>query len=148
MTITVPSPHSGRPVKVREQDVGRAVRDEEGRIFYVLPKRESEGYYGARTRTGSDKDELQSSELEQSVADEREADRPLPHDATGRKRSNWRTRAMIVAVVAIIALLAYLFGWRTLGLRDQGTGSVHHDAPPPTDERVIEAPDPTGQPVP
>ena len=146
MTITVPSPHSGRPVKVREQDVGRAVRDEEGRIFYVLPKRESEGYYGASTRTGSDKDELHSSELEQSVVDEREAeaDRPLPHDATGRKRSNWRTRAMIVAIIAIIALLAYLFGWRTFGSRDQGTGSVHHDAPPPKDKTTIEAPDPTG----
>ena len=41
MPITIFSPHSGNQVKVRDQDAGRAVKDEEGRIFYVLPKSDS-----------------------------------------------------------------------------------------------------------
>ena len=33
MPIVINSPFSGKPVKIRDQDVGRAVKDEEGRIF-------------------------------------------------------------------------------------------------------------------
>ena len=51
MAITVDSPYSGKPVKVREQDVRRAVRDEEGRIFYVLPRPDGSGFFGSKTRT-------------------------------------------------------------------------------------------------
>ncbi len=57
MTITVDSPFTGRPVKIREKDVGRAVTDEDGGIFYVFPKKDGSGYYGAPTRAGGERDE-------------------------------------------------------------------------------------------
>ena len=62
MTITVNSPFTGRPVKIREKDVGRAVTDEDGGIFYVLPKADGSGYYGAPTRHGGEKDELRAAD--------------------------------------------------------------------------------------
>jgi len=56
MTVEILSPYSGRPVKVRPQDVGRAVRDEEGRLFYVLPRPDGSGYYSAPSRAGGQRD--------------------------------------------------------------------------------------------
>ena len=53
--VTILSPYSGRPVKVREQDLGRALRDEQGRVFYIVEDPEH-GRYAARTRKGSPKD--------------------------------------------------------------------------------------------
>lgn len=50
MGIVVKSPFSGRDVKVRDQDLGRAVKDEEGRSFYVLPRTDGEGHFGSPTR--------------------------------------------------------------------------------------------------
>lgn len=60
MTISVNSPFTGRPVKIREKDVGRAVTDEDGGIFYVFPKKDGSGYYGAPTRAGGEKDEARA----------------------------------------------------------------------------------------
>lgn len=68
MPITVLSPFSGKPVKVRDNDAGRAVRDEENRIFYVIPKSDGTGYYGATTRAGNPKEEARALELESKVA--------------------------------------------------------------------------------
>ncbi|MCX5662663.1 MAG: FKBP-type peptidyl-prolyl cis-trans isomerase [Planctomycetota bacterium] len=68
MPITVLSPYSGKQVKVRDNDAGRAVRDEEGRIFYVMPKSDGTGYYGATTRAGNAKEEARALELESKVA--------------------------------------------------------------------------------
>ena len=88
MAIIVPSPHSGCPVRVREQDVGRAVRDESGRIFYPLPKREGDGHYGALTRTGSDEQEERCAEMGEAYQRQPPAESPSveAHDATGPGR--------------------------------------------------------------
>ncbi len=116
MGIIVSSPYSGRPVKVRDQDVGRAVRDEEGRIFYVLAKRDGNGYYGALTRAGGEKDELRAAEMEAKYAQMKESGRQQSqaqiHDATGKRRSNIRGKLVILFLVAMVLLLVWLF---TLG---------------------------------
>ena len=36
-------------LQVREQDIGRAIRDEEKRIFYVVERPDGDGYYAAPT---------------------------------------------------------------------------------------------------
>ncbi len=64
MGITVINPHNGEEMKVRDGDAGRAVKDKEGRIFYVMPKKDGTGYYGAMTRAGSDKEEARNQEME------------------------------------------------------------------------------------
>jgi hypothetical protein len=129
MAITIYSPHSGHPVKVREADVGRAIRDEAGRIFYVVARSQGGGYYGSMTRQGSDKDEQRYLDLEARIARGEFVPEPVgqassspaaatPHDATGRRRV-----APVRLVVAIIILLAALGGagvaadwWLSLGL--------------------------------
>ncbi|MBI1372987.1 MAG: hypothetical protein GC159_09525 [Phycisphaera sp.] len=56
MGITIYSPFSGREVKIRDNDLGKAVKDEEGRLFYVLERPDGSGYYAAPTRAGGEKD--------------------------------------------------------------------------------------------
>jgi hypothetical protein len=112
MPVTVLSPFSGRPVKVRDQDIGRAVRDEENRIFYVLPKSDGKGYYGAATRAGGPKDEARALEMENKQAVARgnvhEQVESL-HDATGRRGGNGLRGKLVVLLLAVIVLtLAWL----------------------------------------
>ncbi len=113
MGITVNSPFSGKPVKVRDQDVGRAVRDEENRIFYVLPKSDQTGYYGAPTRAGGPKDEQCAIEMEAKLATAQQASqaaaRPPVHDATGKKRSGIGSKILLLALIAAAAAAAYLY---------------------------------------
>lgn len=112
MPIVVYSPHSGRPVKVREQDVGRAVRDEAGRIFYLLAKSDGSGYFGSCTRTGGDQQEQRAEQMrQQPQAPDPQAALPeaTPHDATGRRRTRYRGKLVILALVVVMAVLAYLF---------------------------------------
>ena len=106
----VHSPHSGRPVKVREQDAGRAVRDEAGRIFYVLPKADGSGSYGSRTRSGGGAEEQHAATMAAAGPD-RESDAPTPpaHDATGRKRSTHRGKLVVLMLFIVLAVLVYLF---------------------------------------
>ena len=116
MTIIVPSPHSGRPVKVRDQDVGRAVRDEAGRIFYIVPKHDGSGHYGALTRAGSLEDEHRTATFSQATSQEQPepTDEAAPHDATGRRRSSWRGKLMIGLLLLVLVVLAVLYGWTPL----------------------------------
>ncbi|MEM6331773.1 MAG: FKBP-type peptidyl-prolyl cis-trans isomerase [Planctomycetota bacterium] len=112
MPITVLSPYSGRAVKARDQDVGRALRDEEGRIFYIVERPEGQGYYAAPTRRGSDKDLerydtlTDSGTAAASPEPESQGQPPAPpeaHDArgTGRKASPVR----VIVVLAIVAAM-------------------------------------------
>lgn len=109
MPITILSPHSGRPVKIRDKDIGRSVRDEENRIFYVVSRSDGQGYYAALTRNGSEKDEQRYLELEQktAVADvhKREELAAPVHNAMGRKRKSTMVRRVVYLV--ILAALAY-----------------------------------------
>ena len=120
MPLTIHSPHSGHPVKIRDEDIGRAVRDEQNKIFYVVPRASGEGYYGAITRKGSAKDEERYDRLAANPAQVAAANTAAAeaasagpaHDATGgRKRRRPVRRAVLtllllggVAVGAALAL--------------------------------------------
>ncbi|MBI1367920.1 MAG: hypothetical protein GC162_04620 [Planctomycetes bacterium] len=56
MSIAVVSPFTGHEVKVRPQDVGKAMKDDMGNMFYVLPRPDGEGYYTAPTKAGGQRD--------------------------------------------------------------------------------------------
>ena len=108
MEIVVKSPHNGRPVKVREQDVGRAVRDDEGHIFYVLARGAKDGYFGSMTRGGSGPGRPEGATAKASVVQEA-SDTTVPHDATGKDRSKLPAGLLIMIVLGTAAALAYLF---------------------------------------
>ncbi|WP_145446947.1 hypothetical protein [Mucisphaera calidilacus] len=107
MSITVRSPHSGVPVTVRTEDVGRALRDESGRVFYVVAKSEGEGHYGSRVRGGSEADEARSAgwdagEALPAVAEGGEGG--VVHDARGvQRRSGVGVWVVVLVVVAGLA---------------------------------------------
>ena len=113
MTITVNSPFTGRPVKIREKDVGRAVTDEDGGIFYVLPKEDGSGYYGAPTRHGGVKDEQRAGVQESRiggaahVAAQREH---LQRTHSRRSRGKGKLIFLLLVVIAAAAGWAVLFG--------------------------------------
>jgi len=113
MWIEINSPHSNRPVRVRDKDIGRSVRDEEGRIFFVLPRTTGDGYYASITRTGGPKEEqkyfdmLAKEEVAKSTG-EAVTQRQV-HDATGRRRSSWKGKLVIVVLLLMVLALVYLF---------------------------------------
>ncbi|MEM1210120.1 MAG: FKBP-type peptidyl-prolyl cis-trans isomerase [Planctomycetota bacterium] len=121
MPITVLSPYSGRAVKARDQDIGRALRDEEGRIFYIVERPGGHGHYAAPTRKGSDKDlerydALQTKgEVARQTHHEQSAQQV--HDARGKGRSGSGTRKLVLLLLAlvILAVAGYIAGTR-LGL--------------------------------
>jgi peptidylprolyl isomerase len=112
MAMIVHSPHDGQPVKVRDQDLQRAIRDGEGRIFYAVKRSDGQGYYGALTRKGSDKDEqrhlemLEKMETAREVGKERSAEQI--HDATGKSTGPGMMRwVLLLIVAALIAAAAW-----------------------------------------
>jgi hypothetical protein len=118
MPIVVYSPFSGQAVKVREADVGRAVRDPDGRVFYVLARSDGKGYYGAPTRAGGPKDEARAAELAAAAVRRAATDSETTvHDATGRGRPGGQRRlALLVLIVLLLAALAvWLFTVGPLG---------------------------------
>lgn len=123
--MTLKSPYSGRPVKVRDQDIGRAIRDEAGRIFYVVPRSQGQGFYAARTRHGSAKEEQAYLQLETSPALQEQDEQPLAvHDATGRRRGP-KTIVWVV-VLLLLAAIGYVCYRRYV------SGYWYWQAPPPT----------------
>lgn len=133
--VVIFSPYSGRPVKVREQDLGRAVRDEEGRVFYIVEDPEH-GRYAARTRKGSDKDLQRYREMQAKAGtlDDNpavQASRSAAvHDATGAKRRNPVGMIVLLIVLLVVAVGAYvvLFQPGLIGMDEQPTGPEAPDA--------------------
>jgi len=128
MPITVLSPHDGTPVKIRDQDVGRAVRDREGRIFYVLAKSDGSGYYGAMTRAGGEKDERRYMELEaktkqaDATAQANVAAAAAPHDARGRGRPMMGRFVLLLLILAAAGAVAwYLMSQEAVGQDQAGS---------------------------
>lgn len=124
------SPYSGRPVKIREQDLGRALRDEQGRVFYVVEDPEH-GRYAARTRKGSPKDleryraiEANTAQLDDEVQTTRQG-LAQAHDASGAKRRNPLGLLVLVLLLAAVAALGYVYlnhpEWLGLGTPDRET---------------------------
>jgi hypothetical protein len=135
MPITIYSPHSGRPVKVRDQDAGRAVKDEEGRIFYVLPKSDGSGYYGALTTSGNPKEEARAKEFESKVGQATEhvhaqVEAMQPADTA---RSGLRGKVLVLSAVAVVLFLVWLFTLGPLNAQRLWT----HTAPPPPREILV-----------
>jgi len=140
MGITVLSPHDGQPVKIRDQDVGRAVRDGEGRIFYALPKSDGSGYYGARTRAGGERDEQRALELESKVQTQgdhaRDQVKSQLHDARGKKRGGGKGKLLLLLIIIAALVAAYLFTFGPFGTmtppwESQGSPSGILPAEPP-----------------
>lgn len=140
--VTLLSPYSGRPVVVREQDLGRAIRDEQGRVFYVVEDPEH-GRYASMTRKGSDKDLERYRELQTAppVNGEASADPGVgtgtpdtpglqPHDATGTQRRN--PLGLIAAVVFVLLVIA---GMYVIVAHPEWIGLDGTTSDPPADEQ-------------
>ncbi|MFN3166537.1 MAG: FKBP-type peptidyl-prolyl cis-trans isomerase [Phycisphaeraceae bacterium] len=117
--VTILSPHSGRPVVVREQDLGRAIRDDQGKVFYVVEDAEH-GRYASMTRKGSARDleryrKLQNGETpaparqgpDDATATKANASQAA-YDATGVKRRNPAGIALLVLALALVAAGVYV----------------------------------------
>ena len=117
--ILVHSPFDGQPVKVRDQDVGRAVRDKQGRIFYVLEKSDGTGHYGAPTRAGGEKDEHRYDQMLAKASRANQVGQAKSyeqiHDATG-KRPSPLPKLILAAAAIAAAALAYLYATGQLQL--------------------------------
>lgn len=113
MGITVINPHNGEEMKVRDNDAGRAVKDREGRIFYVLPKKDGSGYYGALTRAGSEKEEARNQEMEEKRAG---AQSNKENQWEGRSSSGGGIGSLIGKLIKLLVVLAVLGGlaWAVL----------------------------------
>ncbi len=135
MPLIVLSPYSGNPVKVRDQDIGRAIRDEEGRIFYVVQSaEEGGGYYASMTRNGSAKDEERYRELRAKTARQAEVAREsvaAVHDATGKPRRGVGRFVLILLLLVILAVLGYI-GFVIFGEQLTADGPLVPDADVPS----------------
>ncbi len=149
MAIIVHSPHDGHPVKVRDQDLERAIRDGEGRIFYAVKRTDGQGYYGALTRKGSDKDEQRYLDMLEKMKTAREVGKQRSeeqiHDATGKASRSGALRWVILLLLAgaIAAVMWYLVKTDTIpGLRDALPGGQTEptEVDPEQDESVMGEP--------
>lgn len=137
MPLVVHSPYSGKPVKVRDEDVSRAIRDEEGRIFYVVERSDGQGYYASPTRQGSEKDEqryLRMLEKSEAVEQHKKATiATAVHDATGSRGTNVRGKLVraLVALVLLLALIYIVLGYT--GNLPEGVPNILPGVTPPED---------------
>jgi hypothetical protein len=88
------------------------VRDEENRIFYVVPRSDGKGYYASLTRNGSTKDESRYLDLEKkdAIADvhKREEMAVPVHNAMGRQRKEtWSRRLVYLVILGALAYAAW-----------------------------------------
>lgn len=156
--VTLLSPYSGRPVVVREQDLGRAIRDEAGRIFYVVEDAEH-GRYASMTRKGSAKDLERYRALQAGTAPAMNGggaaashasagSHAQPHDATGIKRRNPVGIALLVLVGVVIGAGAYVFvmhpEWVGMGRDDNTAPPQDPPTTPPTTPTPV-TPGPTSE---
>ena len=105
-TIEVLSPWNSQPVKIRPQDVGRAVKDRDGKLFYVLAKADGTGYYSAPTRAGGARDEERyEREKDRMSGAKREVQEQALQTVTRRRGG----KGKLILVVLILAAVAWLF---------------------------------------
>ncbi len=111
MPIIVNSPYSGQPVKLRDQDIGRAVRDEENRVFYVLERSDGGGYYSAITRQGGLKDEQRYDEMAGKMqrSGHHVQEETAAHVQTSSRRNSSRGKLVILFLLIVVLALAYYF---------------------------------------
>lgn len=107
--IHVNSPYDNNPVKVLEKDIGKAVKDGEGRMFYVLPRSDGSGYFGAISRKDAGKEEQEAAhrDAKQSRADA--ASRRIEPAAGGTSRTGSVRMILGLVILAAIAAGGYLW---------------------------------------
>lgn len=116
MAILVHSPYSGHQVKVRDEDIERAIRDPQGKVFYVVEREGGKGHYASPTRKGSPRDEAKYDELLAKIEsgelvpehDETEQ-APAVHDATGKRKLVSSSKLLIFILAIIVALVVVYF---------------------------------------
>ena len=116
MYLEILSPHNGEPVKIRTADIGRSVRDSQGRIFYVLQTSDGQNHYASLTRQGSPQAEQQYQALVSKHAHildtGKQASAKQIHDATGpgrpwtEKITRWTIRLLLL--LTLLATIAWL----------------------------------------
>jgi hypothetical protein len=110
-TIEVLNPFDSRPVKVRPQDVGKAMRDKRGRIFYVLARPDGSGYYTAPSKAGGQRDierydhAVARTSRTKEFAQERVAQPPVR-----------RAGGALGRIVRVLVILAVIAGLAAYGL--------------------------------
>lgn len=133
MAIIVHSPHDGQPVKVRDQDLQRALRDGEGRVFYAVKRGDGSGYYGALTRKGSDKEEQRYLEMLEKMKTARDTGKARSaeqiHDATGKPSGPGVLRWVLLLIVAMLIAAITRHFVKT----DNANDGPAPDPTPPTD---------------
>lgn len=110
MSIEVRSPYSGEMVKIMPKDVGKAVKDRDGRVFYVLEDDEG-GYYPSMTRSGEGSAKAQGDHA-------RTEERMAEHHAavaergagSGKRPSKGYLAYMVVIGIVIVAVWAFVYG--------------------------------------
>ena len=132
MGIIVKGPFSGKPVKVRDNDAGRAVKDEEGRLFFVLPKSDGSGYYGSITRAGNPKEEARALEMEEKEGANR-VNVEAQNEARPRKSSGGGMGKVVflLIVVAVLAAAGWAVTVGPLAGKIPGLGGSAAPAPAP-----------------
>ena len=127
MPMVIYSPYSGRQVKVRDQDVGRAIKDEEGRIFYIVERSDGQGYYASPTRNGSEKDEKRYLDMisKSSGAEQtKRAEAASMHDATGKGRGSPLGKLVGILIVLLLIVAALYVGAAYTGMLPEGVPNL------------------------
>ena len=131
--ITVKSPWNSHPVKVRSADAGRALRDGQNKVFYLIQD-ETDGWYASRTRTGgpSELNHYRNLPEPEPVADN--AATLAPVDRTGAPPRN-RSRLLILLAAALALGAVAAVGVRKYQARqmEQSQEAEMFTTPEPTD---------------
>ena len=114
MSLVVYSPYSGAAVKIRNEDIGRSVKDPDGRIFYVVANGDAGDCYAAKTRKGTPEDlALALSNEENAKLNPESVHSKSIHDATGSKRKLNSGKLFVIVLLLIgasVMAYGYIYG--------------------------------------
>jgi len=113
MSISVISPFTGEQIKVRPQDVGKAVEDRMNHKFYVLERPDGSGYYAAPTKAGGrrdiDKYDAMLAKADRAKSTGRQRSQ-VQIDAARGSRSGNKMKLVLLVIILIVAAWLLLFG--------------------------------------
>ena len=108
-TIEILSPFSGRPVKIRPDDVGTAVHDQEKRIFYVIQRPDGTGYYSAPSKAGGERDIARYDKYLERMSGAKKATKEVEkaHTQSAKKSADTGKLIKLIVVLAVLAAAAW-----------------------------------------